>query len=728
MSSPLENAIAHHRSGRLDAAEWSYRTWLDAEPDHPDALNLLGVVLCQKGRMIEALEWIERAIGRRPDRAAYHGNRGEVLRELGRDDEAAIALENALTLDPGLATAHNNLGLIHLHNGRVDQALASFGEAVRLRPDFAIAHVNRGDAFETLGRLDEAAAAYRRALEIDPENAWVHAYLGHVLVELGGIDRLDEALEHCRRACALAPGLAQAQTNLGNVLAAMWRHEEALDAYRRAVALDPTLAIPWNNIGRAEQHLGRFDAASAAYENALARDPRAARVHANLASLLAEQDRLDAAVARYRIALQCDPNYAESHDGLALVLVALGRRGEARAAIEEAIRLNPRLVSPQINLARHLAEDGDFERSNAHARIALALHPQSADAYFLLAMNLRDRLPDAELQAMTALLNRKYLSDEALGALGFSIAAVLDARGLYEEAVAILEVANARQAAARARRGETFDRDRSARDVSEAIASFTPEVFSALRGLGSPSRRPIFVVGMPRSGTSLVEQILASHPRIFGAGELLDVPRLARELAGASERPSALVRTLLALGPASIRALADRYLGRFDEFDRSAEHVVDKLPGNYINIGLIAVLWPEARVIVCRRDPRDIAFSCWATYFKELRWANDLRHIAAQIIDHDRLIAHWKTVLPSPMIEVCYEALVADFEPQTRRLIAALGLPWDPACLDFHRLNRPVRTASLEQVRQPIYSRSVGRWKNYQAALAPVFETLAGHL
>jgi hypothetical protein len=149
------------------------------------------------------------------------------------------------------------------------------------------------------------------------------------------------------------------------------------------------------------------------------------------------------------------------------------------------------------------------------------------------------------------------------------------------------------------------------------------------------------------------------------------------------------------------------------------------MPGNYIHLGLIAVLWPEARVIVARRDSRDVAVSCWCTFFGALRWANDFRHIAQQILQHDRLMAHWQTVLPVPPIEVRYEELVADFEPQVRRLIEAVGLPWDPACLEFHTLKRPIRTASLKQVRQPIYSGSIGRWKRYRAALAPLYEMFA---
>jgi tetratricopeptide (TPR) repeat protein len=320
MIRPLDEAIAHHRAGRLDAAEHGYRSLLRAAPDDPDALHLLGVTLGQRDRLDEALRLIDQAIARRPRVAAYHGNRGEVLRKLGKHQEALGALETALELDPALASAHNNLGMIRLQAGDAEQALASFDEAIRLRGDFAIAQVNRADALRALGHLDEAAEAYRQALRFDPDNSWVHTHLGRVLVERGDIDLLDAALLHCQRACALAPGLGQAQTNLGSVWAAMGRLDDALACYRRALALDPTLSLPWNNIARVEQQLGRYDAAEAAYEQALALEPRAARFHANLATLLAEQDRDDEAAARYRVAVDCNPNHAESYRGMAMGL------------------------------------------------------------------------------------------------------------------------------------------------------------------------------------------------------------------------------------------------------------------------------------------------------------------------------------------------------------------------------------------------------------------------
>ena len=338
---------------------------------------------------------------------------------------------------------------------------------------------------QALGLWNDAAAAYLEVLEFEPNNVWVHTYLGHVLVELGDIDRLDEAAEHCRRALELSPGLGQAHNNLGNVYKVMGRFDDALSSYRRAIGVNPSLAIPWNNIGRVEQQLGRFEAAGAAYEQALKLEPGAARIHANLASLLSEQDRHALAVERYRLALSCEPDHAESYHGMAVSLVFLGRRAEAWAALETAIRLRPRQIAARMAKCRMYAEDGDFERSNATAREVLAEFPKSADARFHLAMNLRARLPDEDFQAMVELIDHPYSGHEAIASLAFGIGTVHDARGCYEEAARFFEIANARQAALWLSGTRPFDAERISRTVEEIMASFTPEFFPKLFGVGA---------------------------------------------------------------------------------------------------------------------------------------------------------------------------------------------------------------------------------------------------
>jgi hypothetical protein len=253
------------------------------------------------------------------------------------------------------------------------------------------------------------------------------------------------------------------------------------------------------------------------------------------------------------------------------------------------------------------------------------------------------------------------------------------------------------------------------------IGVSTQDFFQRVRGFGLESELPVFVVGLPRSGTTLVEQILASHSQVFGAGEI----KLVRETKAAlSGQGADFIESLRRLDRPTARRLAARHLESLGGLNLAALRIVDKMPENYLYLGLLASLFPRAKLIHCRRDLRDVAVSCWVTHFKEIRWANEQQHIASRFHQYQRLMEHWQMVLPAPLLEVDYEETVADLEGVARKLVAWCGLAWEPSCLEFHRTKRPVRTASAVQVRQPVYKTSVGRWKHYEHALASLFAGL----
>ena len=253
-----------------------------------------------------------------------------------------------------------------------------------------------------------------------------------------------------------------------------------------------------------------------------------------------------------------------------------------------------------------------------------------------------------------------------------------------------------------------------------AVAS--PDFFARARDFGLESELPVFVVGLPRSGTTLIEQILASHSQVFGAGEttLVHVAMLALGGQGASP-----VDALAHLDSETACGLASRHLEKLRGLHATALRIVDKMPENYFSLGLLAVLFPRAKFIHCRRDLRDVAVSCWATQFRGIRWANDQQQLISRFRDYCRLMEHWRKVLPVPMLEVDYEETVVDLEGVARRLVAWCGLEWEPGCLEFHQTKRPVRTASATQVRRPIYGSSVGRWKHYEPWLGDMLDALA---
>jgi hypothetical protein len=257
------------------------------------------------------------------------------------------------------------------------------------------------------------------------------------------------------------------------------------------------------------------------------------------------------------------------------------------------------------------------------------------------------------------------------------------------------------------------------------LSVFDRDFCERLAGAGSDTRRPVFVVGLPRSGTTLIEQVLASHSRIHGAGELRLARRSFESIPDLVGRPGPPRDCVSHLDATAVRRLADEHLDRLAAIDGGvADRIVDKMPDNYMYLGLLSVLFPRAVFVHCRRDLRDVAVSCWMTDFRSLRWANHPDHIAQRFHHYRRLMKHWRAVLTVPFLDVDYEETVSDLESVARRLVAACGLEWEPACLEFHRTERPVRTASVTQVRQPVYQRSVARWKNYEPALHDLFAAL----
>jgi Sulfotransferase family len=367
---------------------------------------------------------------------------------------------------------------------------------------------------------------------------------------------------------------------------------------------------------------------------------------------------------------------------------------------------------------------GHLADAEARFRKALELHPGHTVALSRLATLLRGNLPDPDLQILRRRLEDRTLDDPRRSSLLFGLAYVLDDRGLYHEASECLARANALALADLKRRHHAFQPAEHERFISKMIATMQPGYFARYQGAGLDTRRPVFVFGLPRSGTTLVEQILSSHSQVFGAGELRLGRRGFDSMPRFLNRPGSPVDCLRELDRESVGRVAARHEECLNALGSSAERIVDKMPDNYMYLGWLATLFPAATFIHCRRDLRDIAVSCWINSFRGITWANDPAHIAARFGEYERIMAHWRTSLPAPIHEVDYENTVDDVEQVARRLVAACGLEWEPACLDFHLNPRPVRTASVTQVRQPVYKKSVARWRNYEQSLARLFEAL----
>ncbi len=675
----------------------------------------------EQGDHALAVELIGKAVALRPNAAALHANLAEAYRGLGQFERAAGCCRTALRLWPDFPEALCNLGLALQGLGKHADAVDQYRRAIELRPDFAVAHNNLGNALRELGRLDEALDHFRRAVELAPDHAPARTNLGQMLVDRG---RAEEALPHCQEAVRLQPDLAPLHHNLGNALRALGRFAEARAAYLEAIRLDPNLARAHAHLGLVLQQDGQLGDALVWLRQATEMEPANADFWTYLADLYADREEYAEAIPCWERVLALVPDRAAAHNGLGWALQEERRLTEAEEHFRTALRLQPDLAAAQLSLGGLHEELGDLAAAEAAFREALRLQPAFAVPHARLATLLRGKLPDADLAALEHRLADAELAEGPRARLLFGLAHVLDAHGECARAAECLRQANALALELARRQKRDYAPADHERFVDNLIRAFDADWFARRSGAGLPTRRPIFVFGLPRSGTTLIEQVLASHSRIHGAGEL----RFAREtfeaIPAVLGRPAAPMECVAALEPAAIRRLAEQHEDRLRGLDRSADRIVDKMPDNYVYVGLLSALFPQATLIHCRRDLRDIAVSCWMTDFRSIRWANDPAHLASRFTQYRRIVDHWRTVLPARMIEIDYEETVADLESVARRLIAAAGLDWQPACLAFHTTQRPVRTASVTQVRQPVYTQSVARWKHYEHDLGELFEAL----
>ena len=636
-----------------------------------------------QGNLNEAVACYRRALALKPDFAEAHNNLGNTLKNQGKLDEAVVCFHRALELKPGYAEAQNNLGNL--------EGAGEAGRSGRLLPSGTGTEAGLCRGKQQLGRCLQGTGKAGRSGRMLPPGTGAEAGLCRGALQSGhcleGAGKLDEAIACYRRALELKPDFAEAHINLGVAFKEQGNLDEAIACYRRALALKPDFAEVHVNLGIALKDQGKLDEAVACYRRALALKPDLAEVHVNLGIAFKDQGKLDEAVVCYRHALELKPDFAEAHG----------------------------------NLGSALEEIGDLQGAEDSFLAALRHNSRSAFAHHKLAELLGGKLSENDLAAQRRLLEEMELPDAQRLLLHFGLAHVLDSRGEYAEAAEHLARGNAMQLSEWRKRGQEYDPKEYELLVSRMIAVCTPDFFERVRGFGLESEVPVFVVGLPRSGTTLIEQILASHSQVFGAGEIKLVHDTMAALGG---QGADIIEGLRQLNHETARRFASRHLERLHALNPAALRIVDKMPENYLYLGLLASLFPRAKLIHCRRDLRDVAVSCWMTHFQEIRWANDQQHIASRFHEYQRMMEHWWKVLPVPLLEVEYEETVADLETVARRLVAWCGLAWEPSCLEFQQAKRPVRTASAVQVRQPVYTTSVGRWQHYQHALAPLLARL----
>jgi len=744
-------ATLRARAGRLTEALPLFRRAVDADARSVDAHLNLGGVLVALNRPAEAIACYQTALGIEPDHLETRLNFGNALQALNRPLDAMAQYRHVLALKPDHADAHYNLGNVLQCCQQPLQAIAHYQQAIASRPNFAEAHNNLGNALMALKRPHDAIVYYQKALAVQGDNARVHTNLGnawtltnqlepaiahyekalklagssalpaagdpvgalerlkalacrpevpgavtlpaafrtrcHLGILLAALHRPGEAIAHFEQALQLVPDDADAHRHLGDVLRAIHQHDAAITRYRRALAIRPNDAVLCARLASALQASGRSTEAIAMGERALALDPHADDAHSALGSAFMTLNCNEEAHAHFAASLAVAGERAETHNNIGVALQLLGRAEEAAAAYQTAVRLAPKNVTPHFNLAR------------------------------LKTFTVGD----PRLAALEALAKEAdSLGEDDRIALEFALAKAF--ADLDERARSFHHL---REGNARKRRQIVYDEPAIMAFLARVSATFTPTLMRVKHG-GDPSPLPVFIVGMPRSGTTLIEQILASHSAVFGAGEREDLNQAVLARFGPRDAAATFPECLSTVTPETLRQFATHYLEGIIERAPRARRIVDKMPLNYLFVGLIHLALPNARIIHAVRDPVDTCFSCFSLLFAGHQpFAYDLGELGRYYRAYEALMAHWRSVLPhGVMIDVNYEDVVADLETQARRMLTHCDLDWQPQCLDFYKTPRGVRTASSTQVRQPIYRHAIGRWRRYEEFLQPLLQAL----
>jgi Flp pilus assembly protein TadD len=567
-----------------------------------------------------------------------------------------------------------------LRQDRIDEAAEVAGAMARERPHdpqtrFAMALVDRHR-----GKAESALATLERLTRELPQNPLIRLEYATTLVMTG---RPDEAVPILSSMSAAAPGQMLPMFWLGQAHLRAFRGPDAVECFERVRQIAPQNQQAIQSLAAAYLASGRPTDAERVLRGILAQRPADIEALGTLAATLEQQDRLGEAVPVFRKMLEHEPGHPRATAGLARALQADGKRAEAIALLRpvfEGERPQPVVVSTFAGLC-----DSPEDRR-------------------------------ACVQVANRLLGDRSIPAPDRAGLCFAAGRLLEKDARFEEAFAFFQQGNLMTAPS------ARESDR-AQLTDELIATFTREAMKALPRATGSSDRPVFILGMPRSGTTLVEQILAAHPEVYAAGELQELRRIWRDLVKSRGGVLGLSR----LTAIDVNGAADRYLKHLERLDARSRRVTDKMPHNFEQLGLINLCFPNARVIHCVRDPMDTCVSCYTTQFGLAHgYSTDLGALGRAYGQYRRLMEHWRGVLDVPVLEVVYEELVGDLETHARRIVEHAGLGWDDACLRFYEAGRRVTTASVDQVRRPIYTSSVGRWKAYAEHLRPLREALAG--
>lgn len=680
----LTIAAQHNESGNLQQAEMILRQILQAQPHNANAHHLLGLVAYNAGKADIAVKCIAEAIKFAPSNALFYANICEMLRQLKRLDESISTGEQGIKLSSAAPANFSNLGIAYYDTNQFDKAERCHEKALALNPNFASSLNNMGSIRRKAKKYEEAEIYYRKAIAAVPNNLEPKNNLGATLVQL---NKPHEALEILEQVLARNPRYVEAQCNKGCALNALGREIEALSAFYKTLEYDPRYAQAYAGISRVELDLSH--------------DEKAAEMALK--------------------AIECDPKMAEAYSALGMAQLSQGHPEKARASLEKALDLDATLSSARLGLGNILLEEGHIKE--AEEIFQSVIDEDGADdmsALFNLAQARKNKTDDDLVKRLEAKAQEiETLTGSKPMFLHFALGKVYDDIGAHEKSFThYLE-------GCRLKRSKiTYDANAKDAQVERIKTTFTKDYIQSMKGAGCASKTPIFVLGMPRSGTTLTEQIIASHPDVFGAGELYDMLDIANW--EGKNGPVVFPENISAMSKAQIKAMGEAYVAGLKDRAPKSKRITDKMPANFFQIGLIHTILPNAKIVHVNRHPLDTCISCFTRLFAHNQDNSyDLYELGRFYRGYHTIMNHWRSVLPkNSFYDIQYEDLVDDTENQAKALIKYCDLEWNESCLAFHENKRNIRTASVTQVRQPIYKSSVARWKKYEKFLSPLIEGL----
>jgi Flp pilus assembly protein TadD len=535
------------------------------------------------------------------------------------------------------------------------------------------------------GRRNEASAIYEEVVQQAGNDIALRVQLGHFCREFGA---LDQAIEHYAMAVEHNPNNAPCLAFLGGAHEQNGQLEKALDVYERAMAIDAEIPSVLKGLGMIR--LARKDYARA-------------RKHLERAE-------------------QLKPSDADVQGSYAVCLTHLNEREEALKHAHKAAKLDPANPSAQYVIGEILSQLGRTDEAIRHFEKTIRQHKTFGAAYDLLARMRKFTEADKPFIEKTEAVLKAGMPAEQRYSVHYALGKIYDDCRDWDKAFEHFRQANLLKKKVSGTDGE----EKLFRQIKKAFDALSLEKY---RAFGHPSKKPVFIVGMPRSGTTLIEQMIASHPRAAGAGELMEIPRIANLVSPRNEPRRLVSKTRANLTPENIKVHAESYLSVLEHGREDADRIVDKLPGNYYFLGLISVLFPNATIVHAVRHPLDTCLSCYFQNFIDVGWANDFKQIGEIYRLYRDIMEHWKRVLPAgKIVEVQYERLIEDPENEARRIVESCGLEWNSSILRYYEQERAVNTASLWQVRQPVYRSSKSRWKNYASHLGELADALSPYL